>query len=100
MFGSWALGPLPLERAMIVEQLGHELASQGRNKEASRQFLIAAQMEDDAVITSRRYRCVATTSTTDSDKIKYYQLALKYNPGNVNAKVPLEQLLEKEDNKI
>jgi hypothetical protein len=94
LFGSWALGPLPLERAKIAEQLGHELGSQGRNKEASRQFLIAAQIEDDAVSTSRRYRCAGTTSTTDSDKIKYYRLALKYNPDNVNARTALDMLLK------
>ena len=86
LFINWALGPLSYEEAQIEETKGHQLAKEGKNKEASNHFLNAAKIEDDNVSTSRRYRCAGTTASDKKDKINYYQLALKYNPNNENAK--------------
>lgn len=86
LFIMWALvGPFNYEKAAYEEQLGHQLAKKGKAKEASKHFLIAAKITDDNVSTSRRYRCAGSTSASDKDKIKYFRLALKFNPNNQNA---------------
>jgi len=89
LFVNWALGPLGYEKASYEEKLGHQLAKEGKVKEASKHFLISAKITDDPISTSRRYRCVASTSRSTEDKIKYFKLALKYNPKNKNAIIGL-----------
>lgn len=94
IFFKWALGPFKYEKAHAEEKLGHQLAKKGKAAEASKHFLAAAQIEDDNISTSRRYRCAASTSQNENDKIKYFLLALKYNPDNKIAKLALNPLLE------
>lgn len=83
---------------MDYEQKGHQLASQGRLDEASKYFLKAAEIEDDKNSTSRRYRCAGSTAINRGNKIKYFKLALKYNPNNKNAKYELKMLGVKKEN--
>ena len=42
LFIKWLLGPMSYEKAASEEQLGHQLAKEGKSKEASKHFLIAA----------------------------------------------------------
>lgn len=93
LFVKWVLDPFSYERAAYEEQRGHQLAKEGKGKQASKHFLTAAQIEDNNLSTSRRYRCAGTTSSNTEDKIKYFELALKYNPNNENAKNELKLLL-------
>jgi len=93
-FVNWALEPFSYEKAMNYEQKGHKFAANGNLKESSKYFLKAAEIEDDKKSTSRRYRCAGTTSQTKIQKIKYFKLALKYNPENKIAKNELNKLLQ------
>ncbi len=92
LFVNWALGPLSYEKAQYEEQKGHQLTQEGKYAEASTHFLRAAEIEDDNISRSRRYRCAGTTSADMTDKIKYFELALKFNPENGNALHELERI--------
>jgi len=92
LFIKWAIGPLSYERAKLEEKLGHQLAKEGKNIEAAKHFLKAAEIETDNISRSRQYRCVGSTSTSLEDKIKYFKLSLKYNPNNGNALLGLKNL--------
>ncbi len=92
LFIKWVLGPISYEKAASEELLGHQLTKAGNTKEALKHFLTAARITDVKDKTSRRYRSAATVSTSRKDKIKYFQLALKYNPKNKNAKNGLKLL--------
>lgn len=94
LFIRWALGPLSYEKAQIEETKGHQLTKDGKYEEASKFFLKAAKIEDNPISTSRRYRCAGTTAKVEEDKIKYYQLALKFNPNNQNAKRELAKYFQ------
>lgn len=72
--------------------MGHDLAKKGLSEEASKHFLIAAEIKDDNISTARRYRCAGTTALDKYDKIKYFKLALKFNPNNINAKSALAEI--------
>ena len=96
IFIRWANEPLSVNRAAYEEQLGHEYAREGRAKKAVRHFLAAARVEDEDVNTSRRYRCAGTMSASIKDRIKYFRLALDYNPHNKNALNSLKPLVRKE----
>ncbi len=85
LFIRWALGPLSYEEAAYEEKRGHQLAREGKAKKALRHFLAAAKAEDNNMSKSRQYRCAGSTSSDKEDKIKYFRLALKYNPKNENA---------------
>ncbi len=98
LFIRWVFTPFSYEEANYEENLGHRLTKEGKYKEASKHFLNAAKIDDNNISVSRRYRCAATTSSNDAHKIKYYKLALKYNPNNQNAKEPLSVLLKNEKN--
>lgn len=88
LFVGWILESLSYEKAKDNEQKARQLL------EASKYFLTAAQLDDDNINISRRYRCAGTTTCfNNEDKIKYYKLALKYNPNNKNAKNELKSLL-------
>lgn len=93
LFVKWALCPLNHEKAEQEEQLGHQYLKERKPVEALKHFLNAARIEDDNISRSRRYRCVGSTSFNKEDKKKYYNLALKYNPNNQNAKNELKLLL-------
>jgi len=94
LFIEWALEPFGYEVAMDYEQKGHQLAAQGKLKESSKYFLKAAKIEDDNNSTSRRYRCAGSTASNIEDRIRYFKLALKYNPNNKNAKYELSKYKE------
>ncbi len=94
LFVNWALSPMGFEKANIEEQLGHELAKQGKPQDAFEHFLLAASFDDDDLNRSRRYRCAGSTSIDINEKRKYFNLALKYNPNNENAKKGLQPLLK------
>lgn len=93
LFVKWAFYPLSHEKAEQEEQLGHHYLKDRKAVEALKHFLNAARIEDDNISRSRRYRCVGSTSFNKEDKKKYYNLALKYNPNNQNAKNELKLLL-------
>ena len=95
IFIRWANEPLILDRAAYEEKLGHEFAREGQAGKAVRHFLAAARIEDEDGNTSRRYRCAGTMSTNTKDRIKYFQLALEYNPHNENALNSLKLLVGK-----
>ena len=82
LFIKWAMGPLSYEKAQQEETLGHQYAKDGKAAEAAKHFLNAAKIQDDNVSRSRRYRCAGSTTANEEQKIKYYKLALKYNPNN------------------
>jgi len=93
-FIKWALEPFGYEKAIIEEQKGHQLAASGNLKEACKHFLSAAKTKDDKISTSRRYRCAGSTSKIQKDKIKYFRLALEYNPNNETAKKELKRYFQ------
>lgn len=95
-FIKWLYSPYSYEKAQIMENKAHQLTAKGKLKQASEYFLASARLDDDNISTSRRYRCAGSTSQVLSDKLKYYKLALKYNPDNQNAKNELKHFT-KED---
>ena len=93
-FISWIKQPMAYEKAPKEESLGHKFLKEGNTSEALKHFLRAAQIDDDNISTSRRYLYVATASSNEEDKTKYFQLALKYNPDNHNASRELKALTQ------
>jgi len=94
IFINWIFSPFNYEKAMILEQKAHRLTKDGKLKEASKYFLKSAKIKDDNISTSRRYRCVGSTTQNIEAKIKYFKLALKYNPNNRSAKLNLNRYLK------
>lgn len=97
LFVRWSFEPLRdgkiAYKAGKDEHLGYQLASEGNYEEASKHFLTAAKLEYDNISISRLYRCAGSTSANKEDKKKYFNLALKYNPNNQNAKRALKMLM-------
>lgn len=89
LFIKWGGGLQSYEKAAQEEQKGHRLFKEGKKKEAFRCFLSAATREDDAISRSNRYLYAGNTASSDTEKIKYYQRALTYNPG---AQVAIKEL--------
>lgn len=87
LFVKWAIFfPFAYEKAAWEEQKAHWFFKNGKIKKAHKYFLAAAQIKDDDISTSRRYRLAGSTSSSYKNKIKYFKLALKYNSNNKNAK--------------
>lgn len=95
-FIKWIYSPYSYEKAQIMEDKAHQLTAKGELKLASEYFLKSAKINDTNINISRRYRCAGSTSQVVDDKVKYYKLALKYNPNNQNAKNELKHFI-KED---
>lgn len=80
-FLDWVYSPLAYVKADKLERKGHIAFQEGRRAEALQYFLAAAKLPDDMISRSRRYRCAAY-STDGDEAVKYFKLALQYNPEN------------------
>jgi len=94
-FVNWALGPLTYEKAQMKENLGHQLTRQGKNNQAYKAFLSAAEIQDDVISRSRRYRCAGTVISDFREKLRLFDLSLKFNKTNTNAIKELKNLIPK-----
>jgi len=93
LYVKWVIGPMSYEKAMVIESMGHQLTKEGKHKEAFKKFIDAAEYADNGVARSRRYRSAGTVVIDNKEKMRLFNLSLRYDKSNLYAINGIKKLI-------